>query len=391
MRSLRSQKQTGRLGTASATLAVAAILSATAFAVPAAAETADSLAGAVTSATEGAASAEKAPAVSAEEVGAAPGEAVETPSPVPDPVEVQEAPGGADSTSTAPAEGKALAPSSSTSSTPSVSLPDKPASTTPAGVRAPAAIEPDTVAQVTERRSELVEAVRQAPAAAAGALVEHVAQTATGHALLETADRTIRTASSVGPLSQAAKPVHAALDLLTAPILGGLSPSAPAIGDLLPPASAPVGFGPPDSPSNAGSLIGPEPASPLAAGPPTATLEGSSLARSLGAFGGIEALRAEVPGGAASSVGSSLQAMSAADVYLGSVTGARPNNPLPARPAPPFRSPGATPGSGGSLFVPVVALLALLALAAPATFRRRMEVPDFLAPTPFVCALERPG
>lgn len=61
--------------------------------------------------------------------------------------------------------------------------------------------------------------------------------------------------------------------------------------------------------------------------------------------------------------------------------------PLPA-PAPP----GAiAPGSGDAFFVPFVALLALLALVAPASMRRLREAPDFRAPTPFVCALERPG
>ncbi len=65
------------------------------------------------------------------------------------------------------------------------------------------------------------------------------------------------------------------------------------------------------------------------------------------------------------------------------------NAPMPT---PESESPGAAaPASGGSFFVPLAALLALLALAAPATRRRLSEVPGFPAPTPFVCALERPG
>jgi hypothetical protein len=48
-------------------------------------------------------------------------------------------------------------------------------------------------------------------------------------------------------------------------------------------------------------------------------------------------------------------------------------------------------GLGSSSFVPIVALLALLALAVPAIFRRLREAPAFSVPTPFVCALERPG
>jgi hypothetical protein len=61
-------------------------------------------------------------------------------------------------------------------------------------------------------------------------------------------------------------------------------------------------------------------------------------------------------------------------------------------PLPAPESPGAiAPGSGGPIFVPIAALLALLALAAPAILRRLGEVPAFRPSTPFVCALERPG
>jgi hypothetical protein len=61
-------------------------------------------------------------------------------------------------------------------------------------------------------------------------------------------------------------------------------------------------------------------------------------------------------------------------------------------PLPAPRLPGAiAPGSGDAFFVPFAALLALLALVAPASMRRLREAPDFRAATPFVCALERPG
>lgn len=68
-------------------------------------------------------------------------------------------------------------------------------------------------------------------------------------------------------------------------------------------------------------------------------------------------------------------------------------SPAPADIPPPAPgSPNAVAsGLGGSLFVPLVALLALLALAVPATLRRFGEAADFRAPTPFTCALERPG
>jgi hypothetical protein len=51
----------------------------------------------------------------------------------------------------------------------------------------------------------------------------------------------------------------------------------------------------------------------------------------------------------------------------------------------------AASGLGGSSFVPIAAVLALLALAAPAIFRRAQELADLAAPAPFACALERPG
>lgn len=69
------------------------------------------------------------------------------------------------------------------------------------------------------------------------------------------------------------------------------------------------------------------------------------------------------------------------------------NGPVsPSGPGPLGSMTGlTTSGSGASFFVPIAALLALLALASPAILRRLRELPDFPAPTPFVCALERPG
>jgi hypothetical protein len=53
---------------------------------------------------------------------------------------------------------------------------------------------------------------------------------------------------------------------------------------------------------------------------------------------------------------------------------------------------GVGSGAGGStIFIPLLGVLALLALAAPRGYRRRRAVRDFPVPTPFVCALERPG
>jgi hypothetical protein len=64
-----------------------------------------------------------------------------------------------------------------------------------------------------------------------------------------------------------------------------------------------------------------------------------------------------------------------------------PNLPLPAPESPAT----AVADSGGPTFLPIVALLALLALVAPAATRRLGGAPGFRAPTQFVCALERPG
>ena len=75
-------------------------------------------------------------------------------------------------------------------------------------------------------------------------------------------------------------------------------------------------------------------------------------------------------------------------------------SPYEAPSRPPLDPPGpisglstsASPGpGGGSFFVPIAALLALLALAAPATSRRRKEALAAPVPSRFVCALERPG
>jgi hypothetical protein len=73
---------------------------------------------------------------------------------------------------------------------------------------------------------------------------------------------------------------------------------------------------------------------------------------------------------------------------IGHRAGATPLNvPLPTPESPAT----AVADSGGTSFVPIVALLALLALVAPAATRRLGKAPDFRVPTPFTCALERPG
>ncbi len=118
-------------------------------------------------------------------------------------------------------------------------------------------------------------------------------------------------------------------------------------------------------------------------------------------FGGLETLWRPLPlSGASGSSAADLRLVPTAAVAAagGSSVVERFANPAPSggdRPPPPPGSPlqtqlGAS-GAGSSSFVPIAALLALLALAAPVIFRRLGEVADFRPPTPFVCALERPG
>jgi hypothetical protein len=118
----------------------------------------------------------------------------------------------------------------------------------------------------------------------------------------------------------------------------------------------------------------------------------------LAEFGGIEPLRSAVP----SALGNSAAGLMRRPLVPPAATGVPPggaseppgglapldgNYPMPS----PGTPDGAVSGLGSSSFVPIVALLALLALAAAAIFRRLGEGPDFRAPTPFACALERPG
>jgi hypothetical protein len=71
--------------------------------------------------------------------------------------------------------------------------------------------------------------------------------------------------------------------------------------------------------------------------------------------------------------------------------GGRPSS-LPPRKVPaPAAGGAATPAPGGFLSGPFLALLVLAALAAPRLMRRLDAAVALLRPSPFVCALERPG
>jgi hypothetical protein len=64
----------------------------------------------------------------------------------------------------------------------------------------------------------------------------------------------------------------------------------------------------------------------------------------------------------------------------------------PPRTAPTPVAGGATAlFASGGIFVPFLGLLVLAALAAPRLMRRLDELPAFVRPAPFLCALERPG
>jgi hypothetical protein len=116
------------------------------------------------------------------------------------------------------------------------------------------------------------------------------------------------------------------------------------------------------------------------------------------AVGGHPSEYPALPGARVEMTGSALKGADALGKALPATageTGARSGGTGPSGPVPldiPPPPPGAiAPASGDSTFVPFVALLALLALVAAASLRRLREAPDFRAPTPFVCALERPG
>jgi hypothetical protein len=124
-----------------------------------------------------------------------------------------------------------------------------------------------------------------------------------------------------------------------------------------------------------------------------ATLMNPFLTQPLAEIGGVEAARLGAPNATAIgdsspapavALGDSRTSSSERSVNLPTVGGEGPP-PFPTLPQT------AASGLGSSSFVPIVALLALLALVVPAILRRLREVPSFRAPLLFVCVLERPG
>jgi hypothetical protein len=71
--------------------------------------------------------------------------------------------------------------------------------------------------------------------------------------------------------------------------------------------------------------------------------------------------------------------------------GGRPVSPPPWTAPAPVAGGATAVFSGGSVFVPFLGLLVLAALVVPRLMRRLDELPAFVRPEPFLCALERPG
>ncbi|HMJ71761.1 MAG TPA: hypothetical protein VK471_00190 [Solirubrobacterales bacterium] len=123
---------------------------------------------------------------------------------------------------------------------------------------------------------------------------------------------------------------------------------------------------------------------------------GNSPIRHLLDFAGVEPLPSGVSGASISSSPShdGLGRADLGDVFTAPVderfADFTPRDGNAPQPAPGSSQDGAA-GAGGTSFIPIAALLALLALAAPAICRRLGGGPALRPQTPFVCALERPG
>jgi hypothetical protein len=363
---LCKQQKAGSRGIASLVSAAVAIFASMAFAVPASADPTELLS-IPTAPSEAPAPVETAAAAPVEMLEAAPvDETVEAP-----PVEAAEP---------APAETLQAAPIEASEA-------PRPAPEAAEAEEEPAATE--TVAAIAEAGARA--GVR--PDAAVGQIAAQV----------ETARIALHAATAGQPLAEiATSPIKVA----TAPIGKTLNLALPRVADELLPtgaegrpgqAAASSELDRPNSAESSSSSAGPGPAADRLAPRPdnqvlilVRTSPASSFADWIGGIGASEneGLASPAQDLAGSSFGS---ALAATETRLGSLAGHPANDSPSDRPAAPSQSLGASAGSGSSFFVPLAALLALLALAAPATFRRLREVPAFRPPTPFVCALERPG
>jgi hypothetical protein len=341
---------------------IATILGLLAFAVPASGEVVEGAAAAPTAVVE-----TPVPVVEGEGVQAVPA------SPAPEPVEVeaQEIPSAAEPADAAP-----------------VSSPVGPQSSPPAAESVDSPPLSPQVAAAGQEASKLVRGVDKGSVESIAASTDRLpVARISPRSSLQRADEGLQRIAE--PLLQVAALVQNQITALAQESLDSLGSATveallPPVRPLLGTAAEPSAGGPPSSPAlqQPGSLS------------PRSAIGGSTLQR-LPAPGGVKATAA---GSKASdrSDGSATQAVagdSNAILTATAIDRSRSQNPAPTDvPLPAPGSPGAiAPGSGGSIFVPLAALLALLALATPAILRRPGRVPGFRRPTPFVCALERPG
>ena len=178
----------------------------------------------------------------------------------------------------------------------------------------------------------------------------------------------------VQPLSDARRP--AALDDVVALLGNTLRRIAPPVGALLGPVKPLLGgLGQLDL-SQLGAVASPGTGQTLGA------LQSGALAspppRSL-----------QPAGAAASAAAQTFQTASARPPAA--EAGGRPVSPPPRTAPAPAAGGAAAASSSGGIFVPFLGLLVLAALAAPRLMRRLDELPAFVRPAPFLCALERPG
>ena len=377
MRPFEYRKRTSHWGALGTTVAM--LLLAAALFVPAAA--AESIPAAAVEATEDAASV---PAPS-------PGPAAEAPAPSPAP----EPAAAAAETAT-----ESIGAAASTAVDGAASAARGVGATSPStGSESPTSSLPtDSVSSVSSLAQDATSAVASVPegsqssASLAGRATPNVLPSghlgSTGSAVVK------RVSEPVRRVSTATAPVAANVKEVLDSVVSSAAANLPA------PPPAPLGFDRPASFAAAPNFIPPGPAAssaPEAGGPLGVGSAPTPLAAAPSrTYLGLPAPLAPDPSLLAAAR-DALAGIGTADVLTAPAAGFDAGFPAGDRPAPgdplpaPFEAPGAGAGSSGSFFVPLAALLALLALAAPASFRRRREAPGFLAPVPFVCALERPG
>jgi len=319
-------------------------------------------------------------------------EQVEPPSPpaiTTEPVDSPEPVQATEAVITVAAGGGSTSSPSSSSSSPTSNV-ARPVSAAATGIDSPVPTKPDVVAPSSGQVPELVGQVRQGAGqvrAEAGKVVEPVMHSA------KTAAQAVNRAVADGDLQTLPhRTLELTREILEGGPLGLIAPTS--VVDLLPRSGPPSGV-------DAGAF-----APPAASSLPSTFPAGNALhqrasdvdgllMQRLVEFGGVEPLLLAASSDAEPAAAAPPPRPPGVTSVSQGGFAERFDGPAPLNGNSPVPSPGPAPmaasGPGGSSFVPIAALLALLALAAPAILRRLGEVPDFRAPTPFVCALERPG